>query len=176
MKGYTLVELIVVMVIIGIVAAIGVPIMLKAVDVWSFSSRFQTNAVMSSVSAMHRMSKEIRRLKNDTSVITATAGGSTYSFVDINNNQITYRLNGTTLERGVGATPVYDGLLDNVQSLSFQYFNDISSTPLSTILVSPSGTNVRLVEVSFSVLAGSNTLSFRFKSRYRNVSKVTVSV
>jgi prepilin-type N-terminal cleavage/methylation domain-containing protein len=174
-KGYTLIELIVVIIIIGIVAAMTVPIMLKVVDAWSFSSSFQTNSVMSSIVAMHRMSDEIRRIKDNLSVIAASPGTSTLSFTLSHNNVdtiITYRLNGSTIERGVGSPAVYDGLLDNVQSLSFQYYDDINAAPLASVNVNPLKTNIRLVEVNITVLAGSNNLSFKFKIKPRNIRKV----
>ncbi|MCX5715690.1 MAG: prepilin-type N-terminal cleavage/methylation domain-containing protein [Candidatus Omnitrophica bacterium] len=115
-KSYTLIELVVVMVVIGVVLAIGAPLLIQTAGAWSYASRFQSNAVLSAIVAQNRMSREIRRLKNDNSITTADA--SQLAFTDLNNNAITFNLSGNTLMRNS------DGLLDSVTSLAFTFYDD----------------------------------------------------
>lgn len=163
MRGYTLIESIMVIVIIGIVAAVGVPLLIETIDAWSFASRFQDNAVLAATVAQNRMSREIRRIQNDTSVMNATAGQ--FTFVDASGNSITYNRVGTTLMRNA------DGLADNVNALSFTYYDDTGAV-IPVPPVNPNSTTIRLIMVDFSILAGSNTLPFRFQVRPQNVRRL----
>jgi prepilin-type N-terminal cleavage/methylation domain-containing protein len=162
MRSYTLVELVMVIVIIGILAGIGVPMLMQTVDAFSFSSRFQDNAVSSAIVAMNRMSKEIRRLLNDASITTATT--SQLTFLDLGSNSIAFNRSGNTLMRNS------DGLLDNVNPLNFTYYDDFGAV-IAVPIVSPN-TNIRRVQVDFSILAGSNTLNFQFQTRPQNLRRL----
>jgi len=162
-RAFTLVELMVVIVVIGTIAGIGVPLLLEAVDAWSFNSKFQDNAVSCAVVAMNRMSREIRRLKNDASV--TTANSAAFAFTDINNNAISYTKSGTTLMRNT------DGLAENISSLTFTYYNDSGAT-IAVPVVSPNNTNIRRINVDYSILAGTNTLNFSFQVRPQNLKRL----
>jgi prepilin-type N-terminal cleavage/methylation domain-containing protein len=163
-KGYTLIELVTVMVVMGVVIAIGAPLLIEATSAWSYASPYQNNAVLSAIVAQNRMSREIRRLKNDGSVTAATS--SQFSFTDVNNNAIAFTLSGNTLMRNS------DGLLDNATGLSFTYYND-SGAAIATPLVSPSNTDIRLVKVNYSVLAAGNTLNFGFTVKPQNLRRAS---
>ncbi len=163
-KGYTLVELVTVMVITGIVAAIGAPLLMKTADAWSYGSRFQTNAVLSAMVAQSRMSREMRGLKNDASV--TTANSSQFSFTDVNDNTITFNLSGDTLMRNS------DGLLDDVTGLSFTYYDD-SGAVIASPAVSPAYTDIRLVKVEYSISAAGNTLNFGFTVKPQNLRRLS---
>lgn len=159
-KGFTLIELVMVIVIIGILAGIGVPMIQQAVDAWSFTSKFQDNAVSQATVVMNRISREMRRLKNDASVTTASA--AEFSFTDLDNNSIGFSRSGNTLMRNS------DGLADNVTSLTFTYYNDDGNT-IGAPIVSPNNTDIRRINVAFAILAGSNTLNFQFQVRPQNL-------
>jgi prepilin-type N-terminal cleavage/methylation domain-containing protein len=164
-KGFTLVEVIMLVVVVGIVAAIGVPLLLETVNAWSFTSRFQDNAVSQSIVAMSRMSREIRRLKNDASVATATQ--AQLSFTDLTNTTITFDQSGDLLRRNTDSLAD----IDNSNPLDFTYYNDTGAV-IATPLVSPNNTNIRLITVSFSVLAGSNKLNFQLQARPQNLRRL----
>lgn len=161
MRGYTLVELIMVIVMIGVLVGIGAPALLETVDAWSFSSRFQDFAVQSAIVTANRMSREIRRLKNQDSFSTAAA--SQLVFTDINNNSIDYNLSSNTIMRNS------DGLCDNVTSLAFTYYDDSGNQLASVPLSAADRVKVRRITAAFSIQAGSNTLNFRFQTSPQNV-------
>lgn len=163
-KGFTLIELVVVMVVIGVIVAIGAPLLIETADALSYASRYQNNAVLSSIVAQNRMSREMRRVKNDASV--TTAASSQFSFTDINDNAITFNLSGNTLMRNS------DGLLDGVTALAFTYYND-SGVAIPAPQVNPNNTNIRLVKVNYSVLAASNTLNFGFTVKPQNLRRAS---
>jgi len=152
-----------VLVIIGIIAGIAVPVMLTAADAWSLASRFQDNAVSSAMLVQNRMSREIRRLHNGTSV--AVADAAQFSFVDLDNNPINYNLSGNILMRNS------DGLADNVTALNFTYYDD-NDAPIDNPIVSPDNTDIRRIEVRFAILAGTNTLNFQFQVRPQNLNSL----
>lgn len=160
-----------VILLVGIIAAVVAPAMIETGDAWLLSSRFQDNAVSSAIVAMNRMSRDIRRLKDDTSIITATQNSSSLTFVDLDSNTITYSLIGTTLTRTIGVS--VDGLADNVVSLNFQYFDDLQATPGSLVVGLGNYTNIRLIQVNFVIrpIPGDTgkVLNFQFKVRPQNL-------
>jgi len=163
-KGFTLIEVIMLVIIIGILGAIGVPVMMETVNAWSFSSKFQDNAVSQGIVAMSRISREIRSLKNDASVTTANA--TQFTFNDTGSNSISYTQSSTSLNRNI------DSQADiQATSLAFTYYADNGST-IATPVVSPNDTNIRSLLVNFDVLAGSNILAFQSEIRPQNLRRL----
>jgi len=161
--GFTLIEVVMVMVLVGILAGIGVPMLMQTVDAWSYNSQFQDNAVFSAIVAMNRMSREMRRLKDDASVTTANA--SVYTFNDINSNAITFDRSGNLLRRNS------DGLSDNVSALTYTYIND-NEAAIAVPVVSANNTDIRRIQVNLTVFSGSNTLPFQFSTRPQNLRRL----
>lgn len=159
-RAYTLVELVMVLAVVGVVAAIGVPMMIETAGAFSFSSQLQHNAVSSSLVAMSRMSREIRRIRDGFAV--QAAGAGTLVFTDVSGASISYSLGGSSLQRNT------DGLLDEVSALTFTYY-DQNGQVLAAPQVAPLRTDIRLIRVRFSVQAGSNTVSFQFQVYPPNV-------
>jgi prepilin-type N-terminal cleavage/methylation domain-containing protein len=171
MRGFTLVETIITIVVIAIVAAVGAVSLTETARAWSLASRFQDNAVANAMVVANRMSREIRRLKNDSSVLVASV--SQFRFIDLSNLTITYDLSGTTLNRtqGTGVSAITDALADNVSSLNYTYYDDNGALIATVPIVNPNNTDIRRVKVDFSLLAGANTLSFSFSVCPRNLRK-----
>ena len=162
-KGFTLVEAVIVIVLVGILAAVGVPLTVELVDSFDFSL-YRRDLSDSGKVALARMEREIRRLRNRTSVITANAG--TYRFVDVGNRTIQFALNGTNLERYDGTN--IDVLANNATSLTFAYF-DGNLTAIPAPLVNPSATNIKFVQINITVSLNTNTISYTTLIRLRNI-------
>jgi len=119
--------------------------------------------VSSSIVAANRMSREMRRLLDDSSVTTADA--SNFSFTDLDSNVITFNRSGNILMRNS------DGLASNVTALNFVYYDDAGNT-IATPLVNPNDTDMRRIQTSFSILAGTSTLNFQFVTRPQNLRRL----
>ena len=100
--SFTLIELVTVIAILGILAGIGAPLAITLVESFDYSL-YRKDLSEKSNFALRRISREIRRIKDDTSVHTATQ--TTFRFVvdDSGDHTIQFSLNGTNLER------IYDG-------------------------------------------------------------------
>ena len=144
-KGFTLVELVIVITIVGIVALIIGTMLLGTIKAWTF--KFNRNDILwDGRLALDRMTREIRTVKNATSVTTATS--SQFRFTDTGNKDITYSLTSTNLNRTENGTA--NLLAENVSSIAFTYY-DASGTAIPTPTVSPSATNIRRVRINLTL-------------------------
>lgn len=162
-KGFTLIELVMVITIIGILAGIGVPLTNQLVDSFQYTI-YRKDLSESADVVLRRMSREIRRLKNDKNVISANA--TSYRFVDVDNDTIQYQLNGTNLEREYNATT--DTLATNISSFSFSYLDDDGQI-ITSPQVSPQATDIKFVEVNITFSSGNNIINYTTRIKLRNV-------
>ena len=144
-KGFTLVELVIVIVIIGIAASTVGFMLLGTVKAWTF--KFNRNDILwDGRLALDRITREIRTIKDSTSVTTASA--AQFRFTDTGNKGITYSLSSTNLNRTEdGAANL---LAENVSSLSFTYYNS-SDAVIPSPAVSPAATDIRRVRVNLTL-------------------------
>jgi prepilin-type N-terminal cleavage/methylation domain-containing protein len=162
-KGFTLIELVIVIVVVGVMAAVGALLAVKMGDSFQYTI-FRKDLSEASEVALRRMEREIRRLDSDTSVYTANA--TTYRFVDVDSNTIQFELDGTDLEREYNGTT--DVLATNVSSFSFTYLDDDLAT-IASPQVNPDSTDIKFIQIDMTLLSGSNTVSYRAMIRLRNV-------
>ncbi len=158
-KGFTLIELVIVIVILGIIASIATPLLLVISDSLSF---LVSRAGMDQAAdvALSMMTREVRRLKDDSSV--NAAASSQFSFDDVNSNAISYSLSGTDLMRNS------DILASDVQDLSFTYYGDSGGT-ISTPVVSPNETDIRRIDISLEFMSSGQTFYYKSQVRPRNL-------
>jgi len=153
-KGFTIIESILVIAILGIVVSIGVPLILSASDTISFLTVRNDMAQNADV-AMSRMLNDIRRLRDNLSVNTATA--SQFRFFDTDDMDINYYLNSGNLMRGSNI------LAGGVDSLTFNYYDEAGSelvTPLSGI-----GTQTDIYRVKITIVFQSGSYAFTCQSQ-----------
>ena len=137
-RGFSLIELIVVIMILGIIAAISSKVISKGFTAY-FNSRNIIDADWQARSALEFMTREIRAILSPLSITTASAGVLT--FVDINNNTITYSLSGTSLMRNGTGNQI---LADGIQSVTFTYFDNTGATTATLV-------NIRYITISLNV-------------------------
>ena len=161
-KGFTLVEIVIAIVIVGIVSTIIGAMLLGTIKAWTF--KFNRNDILwDGRLALDRMTREIRTIRNSTSVTTASA--AQLRFIDTNNTDITYSLSSTNLNRTANGTA--NLLAENVSSLAFTYY-DSSGTVIPVPTVSPSATNIRRVRVSLTLTKNGQNVYLRSDSATEN--------
>jgi len=160
-KGFTLVELVIVMTIAGICAAIAGSILLGTVKAWTF--KFNRNDLLwDGRIAINRMTREIRTVKDTASV--TTASGSQFRFTDAGNKDITYSLSSTNLNRTEDGSA--NLLAENVSSLAFTYY-DASDSIIPVPTVNPV-TDIRRVRVNLTLTKNGHNVYLQSDSVPKN--------
>jgi prepilin-type N-terminal cleavage/methylation domain-containing protein len=139
--GVTLVELVVVIAIVGILAAMSSGYINQIIGTWQTVS-FRMDTVAQMRSALDRMSREMRQVKNGTSVLSANAG--IFQFVATDDSTITYNISGTNVLRNNAV------LATGVGRLQFAYF-DAAGGALAGPDVYPEDTDIRRINVILEI-------------------------
>ncbi len=165
-KGFTLVEMVVVLVLLAILTGVGGPFLATVVDAIGFHVD-RVDLEESANLTLSRMSREIRRLRNDASVV--TAGAADFEFVNRDNVQIRYRLVGNTLTRTQAG--VDSGLADQMQAagLSFTYYDDAGTVLATPAVGLGTNTNLRRIQVQTVFQHGSHVVTERLQVRPPNL-------
>jgi prepilin-type N-terminal cleavage/methylation domain-containing protein len=155
-KGFSLVELIVVITITGVVVAASVPLLNAGLSHY-LTARSLVDIASKTDIAMSRMTRELMMAINVT-----TASSNQIEFVTYDNDVISYRLNLNNIERNEnGGT--FQLLTNEAQALAFQYFDgSLNSTATRS--------SIRLVTINMSVSNGSNQMELVETVYPRNMS------
>ena len=161
-RGFTLVELVIVITIVGIISVVIGSMLLGTVKAWTF--KFNRNdSLWDGRIALDRMTREIRAIKNTTSVTTASA--AQFRFIDAGNKDITYSMSSTNLNRTENGTA--NLLAENVSSLAFTYY-DTNGNTIATPTVSPSATNIRRIRISLTLTKNGENVYLRSDASTKN--------
>ncbi len=131
-RGFTLIEMIIVMVIMGILLATGVKFLTMGFNAWSRGQGY-VDADSQGRVALSRIAMDLHNLRSAPDIATATA--TTLAFTDLYGNAVSYQLSGTQLQRnGLG-------LANYVQSINFSYFTCAGGTLTPPV----TGANIALI-------------------------------
>lgn len=161
LSGFTLIELIATLVLVGIVAAVSAPFLGNAFRAYFMTQQIAETDWQGRV-AMERLTRELRLLRA-TSDLTITSAAD-ITFLDVDGNSIRYCLG------AVGTCPGSAGnLMRNSQSLasgiSALSFTYLTSAGAATVVAA----NVYYITVGFTATQGANSRTFRGTVSPRNV-------
>jgi prepilin-type N-terminal cleavage/methylation domain-containing protein len=132
--GYTLVELMMAVVILGIIASVGAGIMLQ-VNRYFILTRTRLDLQRQARSALYVMTREIRQAQSSTIVIdrasTSQPFYSRITFTKIQGTQMSFIQNGNKLEQISGSGTGFVTLSTNLQDLAFTFPRTDDMTILS---------------------------------------------
>jgi prepilin-type N-terminal cleavage/methylation domain-containing protein len=164
-RGWTLIELVMVMAIIGILAVFVGPVLLTAVKAYD-RTQATVNTYGKMRYAMERMAREIAGVRRDPAdttgfdVTTMTAGS--FTFFKEDGTQVTISAAGTNLNLTYVGTGT--GLLaDGVSALGFAYYRQDGAS------VAADAIELAFVEVSMTINDGANNFANRLRVALRNV-------
>ncbi len=161
-KGFTLIELVIVISVVGIISVIIGSMLLGTIKAWTF--KFNRNDILwDGRLAINRITREIRAVRDTASVTTASA--AQFRFIDTNNVDITYSLSSTNLNRTENGTA--NLLAGNVSSLAFTYY-DANENTIAIPSVSPSATNIRRVRINLTLTKNGQNVYLQSDSVPRN--------
>jgi len=154
-KSFTLIELIMVMVLLAIIIAIGVPLLTASTEGWIIATQ-RDEMLESAKIAIVRMLREMRQIKDSTSILIASQG--VFEFINTSDQTLKFSLSSNDLERTLNSTA--NTLAQNVSSLTFTYYDSAGST-IATPVVSPSETDIKRIQVDIVFSYGLTQLPIR---------------
>ncbi len=161
-RGFSLIELIIVITIIGIISGVVGFTLFGAVDAWTFKFN-RSDILWDGRLALNRMVRETREIKNTTSVTTAIS--SQFRFINVDDLDITYSLSGTDLNRTEDSTA--NVLAEDVSSLAFTYYDSGGAT-IATPIVSPLETDINRVRINLTLTKNGENVYLQSDARPRN--------
>jgi prepilin-type N-terminal cleavage/methylation domain-containing protein len=148
-KGFTLIEVIIVIVILSIVGAITLSFMVSSMRIYTLTVN-QKTLLDEGKLALERMCRDIR----DARIISSPAAGASGNLItftrtnataqDVANESITFRLNGNTLEKVKASPSVTSAMANNVSTFTIARGAASDEITMSLTLSLTTGENVTL--------------------------------
>jgi len=153
-SGVTLVELVIVMVILGILAAIGSGILLESADIFVLA-KARRDVLAEGRYAIERISREIREEIEDPAADITSFTATNFTFTDPDSNSISFFQSGSTLLRNS------DLLASSIDSLSFSYLEADGTTAAAAA-------DIWRIGISLTLAAGGESTTLRSEVFPRN--------
>ena len=157
-RGFTLIEAIIVVTILGIIAGVGVYSLVNFYNLWTFST-YGMDVLWSSRYLMRDLTTNLRQVRDGSSIGIATP--TRFSFTDVNGNIINYNYSNGILQKN--NTQIMSGFT----SFAFTYY-DAYNNLLTAPVLSPS-TNIRYLGIAFTLISANQAFSAQTKVKLRNV-------
>jgi len=161
-KGFTLVEIVITIVLIGILSGIAAMIILQGVKAYT-DEQSRSDVHYQCRAAMERMARELRLIRWNTALAQAditTMSPTVLRYTDIQGNQMGFQLNVGVIQRTQDNAATWQTLATGVTALNFNYLKQ-DGTPATAA-------TLRLVEITMTDLQGSETLQMRTRVHPRN--------
>lgn len=156
LTGFTLIELVMVIAIVGVIALVAAPFISTALDSWLFTQT-ERDIVFSARLAMNRMVREIRQIKNVASISTFT--DTEFEFLDIDDTSINFQQSGNSLLRN---SDELTNKLQNPGGLTFTYLDsDVNTTGTRD--------DIRMVRMKLVLVTGDSSITIQSLARFRNI-------
>ena len=151
--GFTLIELVLVIVLIGIMVGLSAPFISTMIDAW-MCNRTERDLVFNARLALNRLVREMRMANNITGF-----NSSFINFTDVFNNSISFYQSGSCLYRNNNEL---SSKLDSLNGLDFTYL-DINATPTSNV------TNIRMVRLKLNLTEEDSSIALESLVKFRNM-------
>lgn len=162
-KGFTLIELIIVITILGIAGGVVGYILMGTVDAWTFKAN-RNDILCDGRLAMNRMVREIREIKDRSNV--SKAKSSEFRFINASDVDIKYKLDRDgLLNRTENGTE--NLLAEYVSDLTFTYFDSGGAT-INNPDTSPDATDIRRIRINLTLTKNGENVYLQSDSVPRN--------
>ncbi|MFH1645672.1 MAG: type II secretion system protein [Candidatus Omnitrophota bacterium] len=155
-KGFSLIELLMVIVVVGIIGAMVVPFIATTLDSWSFLIT-ERDALFTARLALNRIIREIRQIKNIDSIETFTS--SEFKFNDIDDNSINFKQVGVSLNRNS------DELCNKLESEEGLFITYLDGNGNITSIKD----DIRMVRVKLTVVSENSSITIQSAAAFRNI-------
>ena len=152
MRGFTLIEMVVAIVLVGLLASLGGLLMGKAFDAYTGARDIVTVAVPGQV-ALEQMVREIRQVRSQTVKDIPLWSPTVFEFYDTSGRFIRYYQAGSQLMQSADGGVTGQPMADGISNLSFIYTDKNGH-----VLVPTSGGEGNLWEVTIQFTAASGVL------------------
>jgi len=153
--GYTLIETIIVIVIVGIIASLGAVIMMQGISPYT-SIMARNDMHYQARLAVERIAREARTIRSCADITAPTNPSGTLQFTDTSGTVVTFSVAGETLLRGG------DVLATGITSATPFRFLDGAGNPTTAC------PGIRFVEIAVTAARGTDSLQIRTRVHPRS--------